>query len=139
MNASYDIARNRTALLDLGGEGRIRIGGPDAQRALNDCFSMDLEIVLPWKGVTGLFLDEHAAVLAIATVFKGDDEFFVFTETASAGRVLQHLNEQLAGARVTIEDLSQSHGLIGVLGPQAQNAMAQFGGEDILGLPYLAF
>ncbi|WP_310452585.1 hypothetical protein [Sulfuritalea sp.] len=139
MNASYNIARNQTALLDLGNEGRVRIGGADAEQALNACFSMDLEIILPWKGVTGLFLNEQGGILAIATVFKGDDEFFVFTEAATAASLLQHLRERLSGADVEIEDLSQRFGWICVLGPRAQNAMSQFAGDEILGLPYLAF
>jgi aminomethyltransferase len=114
------------------------VGGADAESALNACFSMDLEIILPWKGVTGLFLNESGGVLAIATVFKGDAEFFVFTEAATAAGLLQHLSEQLAGAEVEIEDLSQNFGWLCLLGPKAQNAMSQFGGEEILGLPYLA-
>lgn len=139
MNACYKIARNQTALIDLGNEGRIRVSGADAEKALNACFSMDLEIILPWKGVTGLFLNDQASVLAIATVFKGDDEFFIFTEAATAKTLLQHLGEKLVSAAVEIEDLSTQYGWLCVLGPNAQNAMSQFAGEDILGLPYLAF
>lgn len=139
MNASYKIARSQVALIDLGNEGRIRVSGADAEKALNACFSMDLEIILPWKGVTGLFLNEQASVLAVATVFKGDDEFFIFTEVATSEILLRHLGEKLSSAAVEIEDLSTQYGWICALGPKAQNAMSEFAGEDILGLPYLAF
>lgn len=139
MKSNYNTARNHAALLDLAGEGRIRISGADAQKALDACFSMELEIILPWKGVTGLFLSDQGAVLAIATVFKGDDEFFVFTEAATAASLLRYLQDHLAGQQVDIEDLSQRFGWICVLGPKAQSAMSQFGGEEVLGLPYLAF
>ncbi|MHB1123196.1 MAG: glycine cleavage T C-terminal barrel domain-containing protein [Ramlibacter sp.] len=139
MNASYHTARNETALLDLAAEGRIRVHGPGAEQALDACFSMDLGIVMPWKGVTGLFLDDDARILAIATVFRGDDEFFVFTEAATAASLLAHLRAQLAGSDAEVEDLSQRFGWLCVLGPKAQNAMSRFAGEEILGLPYLAF
>lgn len=139
MNANYDIARNHTALVDLANEGRIRVSGADAEQALNACFSMDLEIVLPWKGVSGLFLDEQARLLAIATVFKGEDEYFVFTEAASAAHLLEHLSARLAGADAELEDLSKNYGWICLLGPNAQSAVAQFAGEDALGLPYMGF
>lgn len=139
MKASYQLARNHAALLDLEAEGRIRIAGAGAEAALNACFSMDLEIIHPWRGVTGLFLNEEASVLAIATVFRADDEFFVFTEAASAARLLAHLREALAGADARIEDLSDAYGWIGLLGPKAQAAMAELAGEEVLGLPYQSF
>lgn len=140
MNASYQAARERAALIDLDAEGRLRVGGPDAQDALNACFSMDLEVVLPWRGVSGLFLDANAGIQAIATVFRGgEDEFFVFTESATATSLADHLRQALSGANVQIDDLAQSHSWIALIGPKAQAAMAEVAGEEVMGLPYLAF
>lgn len=139
MSACYELARNSTALIDLSGEGLFRISGADAGIALNRCFSMDLEIVLPWKGVTGLFLSETADVVAIATIFKGDDEFFVFTESAMATALQQHLVTKFEGVEAEIQDLAGDFAWLCLVGPRAQSAMAQFGSEDILGLPYLSF
>jgi aminomethyltransferase len=139
VNQCYEFARSGTALMDLSSEGYFRVTGPDAENMLNRCFSMDLEIVFPWKGVTGLFLTDSAKLIAIATLFKADDDFIVFTEEKTSESLFLHLQSQFAGSTVHIESMAADYAMLCVLGPQAQNAMSMFGGEDILGLPYLSF
>lgn len=142
-DGDYFAVRERVAVFDLSAEGRLRIAGPGAAQALDRCFSMDLDIVQRWRGVTGLFLNEDASVIAIATVFRGDDDFYVLTEPDTAARLHAHLQAQLrapAGAEdIVIDDLSRDHGWLCVVGPQAQAAMAAVAGDDVLGMPYLSF
>lgn len=139
MSACYELARNNVALIDFSQEGFFRVSGSDSENALNRCFSKDLEIVYPWRGVTGLFLTDDGEVLAIATIFKGDDEFFVFTETATTEPLYQYLSAQFRGDDAKITNLAGKWAWLCLMGPRAQAAMAQFAGEDILGLSYLSF
>lgn len=139
LQRAYDVARNGTALMRLEGEGVLRIGGANAETALNALFSMDLEIILPFRGISGLFLRDDASVIAMATVFKGDEDFFVFTEPASAAALAAYLETGLQGQDVMLEYLSSTMSVLCLLGPKAEKAMSEFGGDDILGLPYLSF
>jgi aminomethyltransferase len=100
---------------------------------------MDLEIILPFRGISGLFLRDDASVIAMATVFKGDEDFFVFTEAASSAALAAHLDAGLQRQDVTLELLSGTMSVLCLLGPKAEKAMSEFGGDDILGLPYLSF
>lgn len=140
---SYRSVRERVALLDLADEGRFRISGAGATAALYRIFSMDLDIVPRGRGVTGLFLDGDAGVIAIATVFRGEDECYVFTEADTADRLHKYLLSRLIDVAdagdVRLDDLAKSHSWLCVLGPLAQAAMAGIAGDDVLGMPYLSF
>jgi glycine cleavage system aminomethyltransferase T len=139
MNQSYELARDGAALLELQTEGRFRVGGARAEAALNALFSADLEIVAPYKGAIGLFLDDAAGVIAIAAVFKAADDFYVFTEAASADALWRHLSSELPAQGAELEDLRATHDWLCILGPRAQDTMSKSAGDHILGLPYLAF
>lgn len=139
MKASYKAVRERVALIDLSDEGCFVVSGPDAVNVLDRSFSMDLEIVPRWRGVSGLFLNEDASIIAIATVFRGDDECYVFTEADSAADLHKHLLAQLAGGSLDLHQLSESDSWLCIVGPNAQSVAAHVGGDDVLGMPYLSF
>ncbi|MBA3006101.1 MAG: hypothetical protein KJ900_17685 [Proteobacteria bacterium] len=139
MKESYKLARNNVALLNLQTDGRFRVSGPDAEVALNQLISVDLEVLSFWKGVIGLFLTETANIMAIATIFKCEDGFYIFTEADSADDLCQYLAAEIPTRGAVFEDLRNSHEWLSVLGPRAQDVMSKSAGEDILGLPYLSF
>jgi len=139
MSNTYARARNSVVLLDLSDEGRMRVAGPDCEDALNAIFSVDLRRINPYAGAVGMFLREDASLVAIASVFKGDDEFFIFTEESTRQSLLGHLHDRLSQRGIVIEDLHPSHGILSVLGPQARDITARIVGDDILGIPYLGF
>ena len=138
-DTTYTLARNTAALMDLSAEGRLRISGAECEAALDSLFSVDLEMLAPYKGTIGLFLAADGHTIAIAVVFKGEDEFFVFTEAETKQALSAYLNEQLQGRDVEIENLDETTGWIAVVGPKAQDVTAKAAGEDILGMPYHSF
>ncbi|MBC7982684.1 MAG: aminomethyl transferase family protein [Candidatus Obscuribacterales bacterium] len=139
MKNAYAMARERVAFFDLQAEGRFKISGANALSALNPLFSMDLAGLRQWKGAMGLFLTEAAEIIAIATVFKGDEEFFVFTEASSIERLRAHLAREMAAGGATFEDLGDSHAWLATVGPRAQETMVKIAGEELIGLPYLSW
>lgn len=139
MNESYELVRNKVAFLDLQADGRFFVSGREAGAALNQLLSIDLEVLPFWRGTIGLFLTEMANIIAIATIFKSDEGFYIFTEAACADEIGQHLANEIPVRGAVFEDLRHSHALFSVLGPHAQNLMSKFVGDDILGLPYLSF
>ncbi len=139
VHPDYAAVRQRAALMDLSCEGRWQLTGTHALLALNRLFSLDLEIVPRWQGVSGLFLQKDASVIAIATVFRGDDSCYVFTEASTAQALQDYLCAELGGTDVTLTDLAESHDWLCLLGPAAQATMAAAAGDDILGMRYLSF
>ena len=139
MNESYELVRNKVAFLDIHDDGRFFVSGPDAESALNQLLSIDLEVLPFWRGTIGLFLTEMANIIAIATIFKSDEGFYIFTEAASADELGRYLAHEIPMHGAIFEDLRHSHTLFSVLGPHAQNLMSKIVGDDILGLPYLSF
>jgi glycine cleavage system aminomethyltransferase T len=138
MTTEYELARSHAALIDLNPEGRFKISGPNALSTLGSTFSMDLTLLRPWKGVMGLFLSESASCLAIATVFRTDDDYFVFTEALTAQKLRAHLQAEASARGAQLDDLSDSHAWLSVVGPSAQDVMVKVAGEDVIGLPYLS-
>lgn len=108
MKESYKLARNNVALLNLQTDGRFRVSGPDAEVALNQLISVDLEVLSFWKGVIGLFLTETANIMAIATIFKCEDGFYIFTEADSADDLCQYLAAEISTSRPVREDRARS-------------------------------
>lgn len=139
MADSYEIVRNAAGLCDLGAEGRMKIVGTDAIDGVNALFSMDLETALPGGGLSGMFLDESAKIIAFATIFIDDEDLFLITEPSTADVLMTYLSDKLANRDAKIQDLSSTHDWISILGPKAQEIMIEVGGDDILGLPYLSF
>jgi glycine cleavage system aminomethyltransferase T len=125
MNESYELVRNKVAFLDLQTEGRFFISGRDAESALDQLLSIDLEVLPFWRGTIGLFLTEMANIIAIATIFKSEEGFYVFTEASSADDLGHYLANEIPARGAVFEDLRQSHALFSVLGPQAQNLMSK--------------
>ncbi|MBQ0957954.1 aminomethyltransferase family protein [Ideonella sp. 4Y11] len=138
MKSSYDLCRESAALIDLDTEGRFLVTGATAQAALDELVSVDLSRLRPWRGISALFLAEDASIVAIATVFRVDGGFQVFTEAAAAERLHDHLAQALAARGATLVDQRRSHAWIATLGPVAQDVMISAASDDIVGLPYLS-
>lgn len=138
MLETYEAVRNNIALFDQETDGRFRISGPD-YGALNQLVSIDLNVLRPYHGSVSLVLDDDAGLIAIALIFKGSEEYYVFTEGERADALAARLAQGLSGKDVKIEDLRHSHCLQSVIGPSAQNLIVAAAGEELLGLPYLSF
>lgn len=137
--SAYKAVRERVALINLSSEGRLRLSGVGAEAVLDRLFSQDLGIVARWRGISGLFLHDDASLVAIATVFKGDDECYVFTEANTAPALYEHLRSHLVADDVLLEDLSSDYDWWCLVGPNAQKVAADVAGDDVLGMRYLSF
>ena len=135
---SYNAARTGVALFDLGQEGRFRISGPGHLRALNGVVTADLDRLMPYRGLVGLFLRGDAELVAIGVVFRGVDHALVFTEPDTADTLYRHLRETVEGEFVRIDDLRRSHAYLSLVGPMALEAAVDAAGDDILGLVYFS-
>ncbi|WP_193748335.1 aminomethyl transferase family protein [Leisingera sp. ANG-M1] len=135
----YVVAREGCALIRVNSDRVLRVTGMDCFEALDAVFSMDIEMLLPNRGVTGLFLDEGGAVIALATVFKGDEDLILFTQGETSEALTAHLTSSFADQDAAIEDMSATYDILCLVGPHAEKAMETNLSEDILGLSYLTF
>lgn len=135
----YSVARQGCALIRVKSDRVLRVSGMDCFEALDALFSMDIEMLLPNRGVTGLFLEDDGAVIALTTVFKGDEDLILFTQDSTADALKAHLKGQFDGQDAAVEDMSQTHDVLCLIGPHAEKAMETNLSEDILGLSYLTF
>jgi glycine cleavage system T protein (aminomethyltransferase) len=138
MLETYTAARTAVALFDNAADARIRISGPDCRR-LNEFVSIDLDALHPFHGLVGLVIRPDASLVAVASIFKSDGEFLLFGEAERAEALYAHLADCLAGLDVQIEDLRKTHGYLSIVGPLAQDVIAEAAAEDALGLSFLSF
>jgi len=138
MLETYTAARTAVALIDNAADARIRISGPDCRR-LNEFVSIDLDALHPFHGLVGLVIRADASLVAVVSIFKGSGEFLLFGEAERAEALCAHLTDCLADHDVQIEDLRKTHGYLSIVGPLAQDVIAEAATEDALGLSFLSF
>lgn len=114
----------------------VTVTGSDAEAWLNAAFARDVQAIVPLKGAIGLFLEPGGDVLAMACVFRTeDDSFLVFADRAE-------LRDRLvadATGDVAVTDIAATHALISVIGPKAMELMTEIAGEDVISIPYMGF
>ena len=136
MANDYETVRNTVACFEANVPCGLKITGDGAEEWLNELFTKDVETLPPLKGLIGLFLQDDGSLIAIANLFRDEeDDFFVFSDRAELAAYL----DSNAGEDVSIEPVSNTHRIIAVLGPKAQDMISDTAGEDILSIPYMGF
>lgn len=125
---------NAVGLFDTSHMAAIIVQGSSARALLQHCFSKDLDRCLgPNKTelvvgrcVYGVFLQLDAGVLDDAIVYQFQDDMYLVVVNAGMGAAIAgRLQENAAGGKVTIEDLSDRLGKMDVQGPKAAQLMAR--------------
>lgn len=133
----YTVARSGCGIIRLSRDRVLRVTGPDAIDVIDALFS--IEMLLPYRGGAGAFLNDEGLVIAFATLFVGGDGLIIFTQDITFDALMKYLGEFLDMRDAEIVVLSDTHDIICLLGPDAEKTMVQNVSEDIMGLSYLTY
>ncbi len=115
----YEALRTAAAWRDLGGRGRILAHGEDNARLLHAMSTNDIKGLADGEGRYAFFLNAQGRIQADAHILRCRGDFLLDTEAVAKQWLYEHLDKYIIADDVTLEDLSASHGVIGIEGPEA--------------------
>lgn len=124
---AYQALRERAAILDLTGRGLIAVKDEDRTRLLHAMTTNAIEGLPPGAGTIALFLNDKGRILAEVVVLCRENDYLVDTEAATRQLVYEHLDHYIIMDVVELEDLSDSHCVLGMEGPGAAAMLASLG------------
>ncbi len=130
------IVRNGVGICDVSTLGKIDVQGPDALGFLDRIYCNPMGSLVVGKARYGLMLRDDGFVMDDGTVTRvADSRFYVTTTTASAARVLMHMEYLLATAwpdmKVQVASITDQFGQIAVAGPRARAVLEKLAGRAL--------
>lgn len=132
--AEQRACRTRVAVFDQTSFSKYAVRGPGALEALQWVCAADVDVAVdacvytPWLNARGTY----EADLTVTRV--APDEFLVVSSSATTVRDLDWLGRQAferVGAAVEVEDLTEQHSVVGVMGPLARDLLASLTDADL--------
>jgi len=138
IETEYRFVRDAAAVTDFSFMQTYRIPEAAAIDFLDTLLAGNVAKVRFGRMLHTFLADSNGFLVADCYVANNDDEFLLVCESladdASMNEILQRHGAKDAG----IEDLSQSHAVIGIDGYKAWAVVKELFGADVLGLPYLS-
>ena len=110
------LIKHGPVLSDLSYQALIKVSGEEAFTFLQGQFSNDLKDVTDEKGQLTAYCEPQGKVLALITVFKQDDAFYLSFDGSLKDSVVKRLTMFKLRAKVELEDVSDSLIQIGYAG-----------------------
>lgn len=124
--AEYMAARTGAAVVDRSERGRIRVYGRDPVRIVQGLVTNDVAGAGAGQGVYAALLTPKGKMLADLRVFRlASGELILDVEGAAKENVLAHFRKFVPPLFARYEDVSAGHGVLGVFGPGAHEAVAR--------------
>jgi aminomethyltransferase len=133
--------REHAGLFDLGHMGRVKVYGPQAQEYLQRLQTNDAAAIKPGRIRYAMILDDDGLTQDDILLYRNpqDDGFFVVINAGNATRDLERMNALAKDFNVTVEDCTQSLGMIAIQGPKSQHITQQICSGDLASLGYYAW
>lgn len=133
--------RSRAGLFDLGHMGQVNFYGPDAATFLQAITTNDVSALEPGKAQYSLLPNEQGGIIDDIIVYRwlSGDGYFVVINAANSEKDLAWFHQQRAARPeldVTVEDVSDSRGMIAIQGPLSQAIVQRLTDYDLSTLPY---
>ncbi len=131
VGAEHQAVRERVGLFDLSSFAKFQIEGPDAESALQRLCGNNVAVPVG-KIVYTQMLNKRGGIQADVTVSRvAEDRFWVVTAAANQVRDLTWIQRNIdRAARVTVNDITSSHGVLSVMGPQARTLLQRLSPND---------
>ncbi len=137
--AEHRAAREAVALFDQSGFAKLQVSGPDALTVLQRLCANNVDVAAERVVYTALLNSRGGIESDLTVVRTGADSFLLITGSTQGVRDRDWIRRNLPdGARVTVTDVTNSHGVIGVMGPNSRTLLARLTDADLsnAGFPF---
>lgn len=115
----HQAVRRSVGIADQSHRGKLRVTGKDCQAFLHRMVTNNIQSLSPGQGVYACLLTPQGKILTDMTVGMREQDFLLDVEPGMASVLKTALDRYAVMDDVTIEDVTQQYGLIGVYGPCA--------------------
>ena len=127
--------RQGVGVIDLSHRGRLRFTGNDRAQYLHRIISNDVEGVAVGEGNYATILTNRGKIIADMKVYVFEDSIGIETNAETTSILYQELDKYLIADDVTIEELTERTGAVGVHGPKSAELLQEVYGFDVGDLP----
>lgn len=125
----YRAAREAAALFDECDRGQLRVDGADAPEFLHRLLANRVLDLTPGQGVRNMLLAPQGKVRFLFDLARTATGFTISTAPGDAPRLREALDMFLFAEAIELEDTSESHAPLCVLGPRANEIITQLLGS----------
>ena len=127
--------RQGTGVIDISHRGRLRLRGSDRSAYLHRIISNDVEGLSVGEGNYATILTNRGRIIADMKVHVFEDSIGIETNAETTSALYQELDKYLIADDVTIEDLTECIGAVGMHGPKSAELLLEVCGFDAGDLP----
>ena len=127
--------RQGVGVIDLSHRGRLRLTGNDRAQYLHRIISNDVEGLAVGEGNYATILTNRGKIIADMKVYVFEDSIGIETNAETTSILYQELDKYLIADDVTIEELTERTGAVGVHGPKSAELLQEVYGFDVGDLP----
>jgi glycine cleavage system T protein len=117
--------RSSAGLFDLSYCGAIKIGGKEGAQFLNGLVTNDVKTLAEGAGIRAAFLTGHGKVRAFCRIYGLGDEYLLINDSQTHEKVYKYIFPFSYAGDFKVEDVSESHRLLSVQGPDAIRIMKE--------------
>ena len=127
--------RQGIGVVDLSHRGRLRLTGSDRAAYLHRIISNDVEGLSVGEGNYATILTNRGKIIADMNMCVFEDSIGIETNAETTSILYQELDKYLIADDVTIEDVTERTGVVGVHGPKSAELLQDAYGFDVRDLP----
>ncbi|MBI3611521.1 MAG: aminomethyl transferase family protein [Nitrospirae bacterium] len=122
--AEHLAVRKKAGLIDQSHRGKLRLKGKDRTEFLHGMVTNDIKKLTSGTGLYAVFTTDKAKMLADARVYCLPDALWIDLEPEATEKIQKHLDKYTLVSDVTIENLTETQGLLSVYGPSSSEIIA---------------
>jgi len=127
----YRAATEGAAITELDSFGIVKLTGSDRASWLQGMISNDVEKLAPGSGCYAAHLTPQGKIVAQMNVLKDNDALWLSLERAAIPGLLAAFDRLLIMEDAQLADVSDQYSILGLLGPQAANALGSWLGTPL--------
>lgn len=132
---AYRAARDAAAYTELPGWGWLRLTGRDRLDLLHRLSTNAVKALAPGAGAPTVLTNANGRVMALVTVYAGEDEAFLRTAPEHSAGVPRYLNSMTFWQdQIEVANLTAGVAQAALYGPQAAAALERLTGADLSGV-----
>jgi len=128
-STGYAALRERAAIVDRAGYGRLLLKGVDRRSYLQGLLTNDIEALAPGTGCYAAMLNAQGRMLTDMRVLELGDAVLLDVPAQVTRAIRDHLDNFVFSEDVTVEDVTASRVEIGLYGPRALEVLQAAGTE----------
>ena len=121
----HHAVRRRAGLSDQSFRGKLRIRGTERAEFLQGMVTNEVLKLSPGRGCYAILTSLKAKMLSDCRIYCLPDSFLLDLEPEVVESVLAHLDRYIIASDVTLENMTESWGILSLTGPKAPGLLSQ--------------